>query len=208
MSSSLPLTDSQRIENARAFRENFFISEIAVMKYRHLCASVLLAALCLLSSGHADAAWLSNPDVRFDGSCATELVLSMNLNGYNNYGAADGRADVLYSGEGGTWTFNDPCAGTDDVHVRLLVSLDDHYNIPIGSYELDVVVNGKTVVSGYADELGLQHGTPYGQRFGNWALLWIRVKPADRYQISVYNRSGLPSEHWIAIDEISVHLRE
>jgi hypothetical protein len=178
------------------------------MKYRYLLSSGLLAAVYLLSSDSADAAWLSNPHVVVTGNCASEVVLSMDLDAYGNYGAADGRADVLYSGEGGSWTFGNPCPDTNQVLLLVVVSLDDHYDVPLGNYELEVVVNGETVASGYADDLELRHGTPFGAQFDNWSYLLMAVDPAEQYDVRVYNRSGLPSTDWIAIDRISMHLRK
>ena len=178
------------------------------MKYRFVATFGLLAAAYLSSSTNADAAWLSNPHTVVSGNCASGLVLGKELSGYNNYGQNDGRADVLYSGDVGSWTFADPCGDTDVAYLQITVALDDHYDVPVGNYELDVYVNGKRVTSGYADDLGLRHGAPYGQRFGNWQHLWVQVKPAGQYRIDIHNRSGLPQEHWIAIDRMSLHLEE
>ncbi|MFO7561193.1 MAG: hypothetical protein R6X02_01015 [Enhygromyxa sp.] len=178
------------------------------MNYRYFAASIFLAALTSLASEHADAAWLSEPEVSVSGSCSEELILRMELEGYEDYGAGDGRADVIYSGESGTWTFEDLCRGTSEAHLRLLVALDDRYEVPVEDYELEVRVNGRRVASGDGDKLGLRHGAPQGERFNNWAFLLIRISPADRYEISVRNRSDLSQEHWIAIDSISLYLRE
>ena len=131
------------------------------------------------------------------------LVLRKELYGYENYGTADGRADVLYSGETGSWNFNltGIAAGTP---IRFVIRgvLDDHYNIALDSYSIKVTVNDGEVFSGFPT--GFQHGAPFGTKFANWSTLSIEA--GGESTITIENTSPIGSAHWIALDWVELYI--
>ena len=146
--------------------------------------------------------WLTdpNPSATEDGP---NLILRKELYGYENYGTADGRADVLYSGETGTWSFSmvDITGGTPLQFVIRGV-LDDHYDIASDSYSIKVTVNGAEVFGGFPT--GFQHGAPFGAKFANWSTL--SVGAGGESSVTIQNTSPIGSAHWIAFDCIELYI--
>src|SRR4051794_4879070 len=70
------------------------------------------------------------------------------LYGYNNYGSADSAADVLYSRESGSWTYDlsSLLASRRVVSAEFSISgvLDDHYELSAGYYFGTISTNGVT----------------------------------------------------------------
>jgi hypothetical protein len=161
-------------------------------------AVLLVVALAVPVS----AAWLTDPlaSPSLDG---TTLVLHKELSGYNNYGADDGKADVLYTRESGTWTFSS-VGLPPGTAVQFVISgvLDDHYSVAKSNYSMTVHVNGTEVFSG---EPGFVHGEPYGKVFTNWEELSVDAN--GEWSITIANTStGIASTDWIAFDWIELRV--
>lgn len=148
-----------------------------------------------------------NPIVRANPvSGGTEIVLRMELTGLGGYGAADGRADILYNGEVGTWNITLPPnvagARVQSAFFRVSLIADDHYNADLAQYNLAVWVNGNALGSSTAN---LPHGSPYGGRFVNWTQRDYSIAlAAPPYSISFSNTSSL--SNWFGVDWIELHL--
>lgn len=146
--------------------------------------------------------WLTDP-IPTSTESGAYLILLKELYGYDNYGTGDGRADILYSGETGTWIFSPPhIAGGTPVRFVLKGVLDDHYDIALDSYRVKVTVNGVEVFSGFPT--AFQHGAPFGTKFANWTTL--SVPAAGAWSVSIRNASPLSAAHWIAFDWIELHV--
>ena len=133
------------------------------------------------------------------------VSLRKDLVGYANYGAANGKADILYSGGKGQWRFPLDEA-YQEASVSMALVLDDHNEFPASAYSIEVRLNGVMVYSGPLDVLQVPNGAPYGQRFQNWRVVTFPVygHQVRSVQVDVANTSDLPARNWIAIDWIEV----
>jgi subtilase family serine protease len=140
-------------------------------------------------------------------SLSTEVVLRKELSGYPNYGAADGRADILYTGQVATWHFTLPPSIDPQSlrHAFFRVSLvaDDH-ETDLSQYTIAVRTNSIDSFSGPA---GVPHGAPVGTRFTNWVQKDYEstVTPSS-YTFTLFNTSTTGSGDWLAVDSIELHL--
>jgi len=130
------------------------------------------------------------------------VALVKELTGYNNYGNPSGNADILYTGNRGTWTFNIPRdifpgAGAE---AQLLIAaiLDDHYDSPARNYSATISINNTVV---YRGELPLGHGSPPGDQFRNWRTLTFNVPNLRRNNtVTISNTSRTNANDWIGLD--------
>lgn len=140
---------------------------------------------------------------RGDGS---EVILHKELSAYGNYGAADGRADILYTGEVATWNFGlpqdvDP-ATVRSAFFRTSLIADDHYGVPLDQFFLSVWTNRNYLGNSPAD---LPHGSPFGTRFTNWVERdYATTTATPPYSVTLFNTSAIGG--WYAIDWIELHL--
>jgi len=134
------------------------------------------------------------------------LVQRKELTGYPNYGNPSGNADILYTGNQGTWTFSLPAFLSVTLNrlrrVNLIIRgvLDDHYNVPENQYRMTVSVNGVPQTIG---ALPFVHGRPPGQRFNNWRNLNINLSPGimrRNNSIVIRNTSSAGLNDFIAFD--------
>lgn len=164
----------------------------------------VLEERCLLS-------YVTDPPSQVSSPAPDTYVLHKELYGFRNYGVADGRADVLYSGESGAWTFDlariPGYAGSQVEQAEFTISgvLDDHYDVSTESYVGTVTTNGTLQFSG---NFPYQHGSPYGTRFSNWTDHEVLAgeSAAGAYTIAISNGSAISSAHWIAMDYIELEV--
>jgi hypothetical protein len=139
---------------------------------------------------------------------ATGITLRKDLSGFGNYGAADGRADILFgSGQAATWQFALPAgispAAVEAATFRLSLVADDHTTDP-QLYSYRVWTNGTHVFAGPAN---LSHGAPNGTLFTNWVQReYASSVGAAVYTVTVQNPSVSGGGSWIAVDWIELQL--
>lgn len=129
------------------------------------------------------------------------IVLFKELTGYPNYGNPSGNADILYTGNRGTWTFDIPgiLAMGEGFNGQLVIRavLDDS-DTQINLYSANITINGRTVHTG---RLPLVHGRPFGQRFDTWRPLTFNVPNLRRNnRIVIVNTSTGNPNNWIGLD--------
>lgn len=142
------------------------------------------------------------PPVLSNNPATATIVLFKELTGYPNYGNPSGNADILYTGNRGTWTFELPAPLfiPGQLRARLVIRavLDDHANVPVSQYSARIAVNGIVVHNG---PVPLQHGTPAGGRFINWSNLIFNVPNIRRTnRVVIQNTSTAGPNDWIAFD--------
>jgi hypothetical protein len=139
---------------------------------------------------------------------STNIVLFKQLTGYPNYGNPSRNADILYTGDQGTWTIELPAFFLIPGRLRsqLIISavLDDHQNVPANRYSARISINGNVVHNG---RLPLQHGTPAGGMFMNWRQLTFSVPNLRRInRITIVNTSNTAPDDWIGLDWMELRL--
>lgn len=141
------------------------------------------------------------PPVLSDNPAVTSAVAFKELTGYPNYGNPSGNADILYTGNRGTWTFTLPAYLTGGIiQAQLIIRavLDDHGNVPVNRYSARITVNGTVVHDG---RVPLEHGVPVGGRFTNWRSLTFTIRDIRRNnRIVIQNTSTAGANDWIALD--------
>lgn len=142
------------------------------------------------------------PPVLSNNPATATIVLFKELTGYPNYGNPSGNADILYTGNRGTWTFELPAIlfipGQLRAQLIIRAVLDDHANVPVSQYSARIAVNGTVVHNG---PVPLQHGTPAGGRFTNWSNLIFNVPNIRRTnRVTIQNTSTAGPNDWIAFD--------
>lgn len=146
------------------------------------------------------------PPILSNNPPTTAIVLRKELTGYPNYGNPSGNADILYTGNQGTWTFNLPAFLSAAVgrfrRVELVIrgALDDHYNVPANRYSMTVNIDGS--IQRFTD-LPFVHGRPAGQRFNNWNQLIIPIPAANvrrNNRVTIRNTSNTGENDFIAFD--------
>ncbi len=135
------------------------------------------------------------------------VSLFKELTSYPNYGNPSGNADILYTGNQGTWSIDIPsCLLTPGQAAQIIIRavLDDHYNVPANRYSLRITVNGTTVHNGLVP---LAHGTPGGTLFNNWRPLTFNVSDIRRVnRVVIVNTSTAGQDDWIAFDWMELRL--
>ena len=150
----------------------------------------------------------SDPPILSNNPVTPTLSLFKELTGYPNYGNPSRNADILYTGNRGTWTFDAPAflapARNPRVQVILRAVLDDHSAVSTSRYSAKIAVNGIVVHTG---RLPLDHGVPAGTMFTNWRELRFNVGNFRRTNsVTVENTSTAGPEDWIAFDWMDMRL--
>ncbi len=139
---------------------------------------------------------------------STNIVLFKQLTGYPNYGNPSRNADILYTGDQGTWSIDLPAFFLIPGRLRsqLIISavLDDHQNVPANRYSARIAINGSVVHNG---RLSLQHGAPAGGMFMNWRQLTFSIPNLRRVnRITIVNTSNAAPDDWIGLDWMELRL--
>lgn len=148
------------------------------------------------------------PPVLSNNPVTTNIVLFKQLTGYPNYGNPSRNADILYTGNQGTWTFDSPAflvvPGNQRAQIIIRSVLDDHSNVPVNRYSARITINGTVVHNG---PVPLQHGVPAGGMFDNWRELTFNVPNFRRNnRVTIVNTSTAGQNDWIAFDWMELRL--
>ena len=104
------------------------------------------------------------------------ITLFKELTAFANYGNPSRNADILYTGNQGTWTFESPAflfvPGNQRATIVIRAVLDDHSNVPVNRYSARITINVTVVHNG---RVLLEHGSPAGGMFTNWRELTFNV---------------------------------
>lgn len=136
------------------------------------------------------------------------VVLFKELTAYPNYGNPSRNADILYTGNQGTWTFDSPAffvvPGNQRARIIIRAVLDDHANVPTDRYSARITINGRVV---FAGRLQLPHGRPAGGIFTNWVELPFNVPNFRRNnRVTIENTSRAGNDDWIGFDWMELQL--
>lgn len=142
------------------------------------------------------------PPILSNNPAVASVSLFKELTAYPNYGNPSRNADILYTGNRGSWTFESPAflfvPGNLRAQLVIRTVLDDHGNVPVNRYSLRITVNGNVVHNG---RVSLEHGTPTGGIFTNWRELTFNVANMRRTtQVTIENTSSANPNDWIAFD--------
>ncbi len=171
--------------------------------------TVILVFLALLVLSVASSASILSDPAATVTCTSTSADFFKDLNGYGKYGALDGRADILYNGESGSWNFGLltgclPLSNYASATVTFSLAADDQTSGSASNYTQDIFVNGTLVSSGSLATL--EHGTPYNGPFSNWQLFsFTTTNLSTPFTVSIddtYADSG-----WLGIDSIDVKLQ-
>jgi len=138
----------------------------------------------------------------------TNITLFKELTAYPNYGNPSRNADILYTGNRGSWTFESPAFlfVPGNLRARLIIRavLDDHSNVAVNRYSARITVNGNVVHNG---RIPLAHGAPAGGIFTSWMELPFNITSLRRVtRVTIENTSTTGADDWIAFDSIELRL--
>lgn len=148
-----------------------------------------------------------DPPPRLSNNRVTaNVVLFKELTAYPNYGNPSRNADILYTGNVGTWTFDSPAflfvPGNQRAQIRIRAVLDDHASVPVNRYSARITINGVVVHNG---RVALDHGTPVGGMFTNWRDLPFAITNLRRNtRVTIENTSTAGADDWIALDWMEI----
>ena len=129
------------------------------------------------------------------------------LTAYPNYGNPSRNADILYTGNRGTWTIDIPAYLLTPGRVRgqliIRAVLDDNISVPVNLYSATITVNDSIVHTG---RLPLEHGTPVGGIFTNWRDLTFSVPLRRAARVTIVNTSTTGASEWIGLDWMELRL--
>lgn len=142
------------------------------------------------------------PPVLSNNPPVTSISLFKELTAHPNYGNPSGNADILYTGNRGTWTFDMPvpqlAAGNLTGRIVIRGVLDDMEDVPVNRYSARITVNGTVVHNG---RVPLEHGRPLGGKFNNWRELTFNIPNLRRNnRVIIENTSSAGPNNWIALD--------
>ncbi len=148
------------------------------------------------------------PPLLSNNPVTASVSLFKELSAYPNYGNPSRNADILYTGNRGSWTFQSPAflavPGNQRAQAIIRSVLDDHANVPVNRYSARITINGTVVHDG---RLLLQHGVPAGGMFTNWINLPFNiVNPRRTNRITIENTSSAGTDDWIAFDWMEIRL--
>ncbi|HBT63516.1 MAG TPA: hypothetical protein DEB10_02490 [Ruminococcaceae bacterium] len=148
------------------------------------------------------------PPILSNNPAVASILLHKELTGYPNYGNPSRNADILYTGNTGTCTFESPAflfvPGNLRPQIVIRAVLDDHSNVPVNRYSLRITVNGSVVHNG---RVQLEHGVPAGGMFTNWRELTFNVPNLRRVtQVVIQNTSNAGPNDWIGLDWMQLRL--
>jgi hypothetical protein len=130
------------------------------------------------------------------------------LSAYPNYGNPSKNADILYSGNKGSWNIAVPSylLIPDKLKAQLIIraALDDHIKVPANRYAVKIFING---VQLYGGRFALEHGSPAGSVFANWKELSFSVQNLrEDNTITIENISSAGTADWIGFDRMELRL--
>lgn len=139
---------------------------------------------------------------------SVNITLFKELTAYPNYGNPSRNADILYTGNRGTWTFDIPAflfiPGNLRARIIIRAVLDDHSSVPVNRYSARITINGSVVHNG---RLNLVHGAPAGGMFTNWRELSYNITNMRRNtRVTIENTSTTGPNDWIAFDWMELRL--
>ena len=148
------------------------------------------------------------PPLLSDNPATTTLSLFKELTAYPNYGNPSRNADILYTGNRGSWTFRSPAflavPGNQRAQVIIRAVLDDHANVPVNRYSARITINGTVVHDG---RVNLEHGVPAGGMFTNWINLPFDIANLRRTnRVTIENTSSAGANDWMAFDWMEIRL--
>ncbi|MHB8065672.1 MAG: hypothetical protein ACYDG2_24145 [Ruminiclostridium sp.] len=148
------------------------------------------------------------PPVLSNNPVTASIILFKELTAYPNYGNPSRNADILYTRNQGTWTFESPALlfvpGNQRAQIRIRAVLDDHANVPVNSYSARITINGNIVHNG---RVPLVHGSPAGGIFTNWRELPFNITNLRRItRVTIENTSTAGVNDWIAFDWMEMRL--
>lgn len=148
------------------------------------------------------------PPILSNNPVTARIVLFKELTAYPNYGNPSRNADILYTGNRGSWTFETPAflfvPGNLRAQIIIRAVLDDHSNVPVSRYSARITINGNVVHDG---RLNLEHGVPAGGIFTNWRELTFNVSTLRRVsRVTIVNTSTAGADDWIAFDWMELRL--
>lgn len=148
------------------------------------------------------------PPLLSNNPVTVTTTLFKELTAYPNYGNPSRNADILYTGNRGTWTFQTPAflfvPGNQRGQIIIRAVLDDHANVPVNRYSARITVNGSVVHNGV---LPLVHGVPAGGIFTNWRDLTFNIPILRRVnRVVIENTSTAGTDDWIAFDWMEIRL--
>ncbi len=148
------------------------------------------------------------PPILSNNPATINIVLFKQLTGYPNYGNPSRNADILYTGNQGTWTFDSPAflivPGNQRAQIVIRAVLDDHSSVPVNRYSARITINGSVVHNG---PVPLQHGVPAGGMFTNWRDLTFNVPNLRRNnRVTIVNTSTAGPSDWMAFDWMELRL--
>ena len=146
------------------------------------------------------------PPLLSNNPAVVTMNLFKELTAYPNYGNPSRNADILYTGNRGSWSFESPAflfvPGNLRAQIIIRAVLDDHSNVPINRYSLRIRINGNIVHDG---RVPLEHGSPAGVMFTNWRELSFNIPNMRRAtQVTIENTSTANPNDWIAFDWMQV----
>lgn len=148
------------------------------------------------------------PPVLSNNPVTARISLFKELTAYPNYGNPSRNADILYTGNRGSWTFETPAflfvPGNLRSQIIIRAVLDDHSNVPVNRYSARITINGNIVHDG---RLSLEHGVPVGGIFTNWRDLTFNITSQRRVsRVTIENTSTAGTNDWIAFDWMELRL--
>ena len=148
------------------------------------------------------------PPLLSNNPVTATVVIFKELTAYPNYGNPSRNADILYTGNRGSWTFVTPAflfvPGNLRAQIRIRAVLDDHANVPVNRYSARITINGSVVHDG---RLALEHGVPAGGIFTNWRELPFNIANQRRTtRVTIENTSTAGTDDWIAFDWMEIRL--
>ena len=148
------------------------------------------------------------PPLLSNNPAAINVSFFKQLTAYPNYGNPSRDADILYTSNQGTWTFDIPAylliPGRLRGQIVIRAVLDDHSSVPANRYSARITVNGNVVHNG---RVPLQHGVPAGGIFTNWSELTFNIRTLRRpTRVTIQNTSNAGPNDWIGLDWMEVRL--
>jgi hypothetical protein len=133
---------------------------------------------------------------------ATGYVLRKDLNAFGNYGVVDGRADILYSGQSASWTFEVPQAPISSATLAISIVADDVSQGPTYGFRTWA---GACVYDNASTQL--PHGAPAASRFSNWLEVTYpaNISPGNIFTMSIENTTTYTGA-WLAIDWLELRV--
>jgi len=148
------------------------------------------------------------PPLLSNNPATANISIFKQLTAYPNYGNPSRNADILYTGNRGTWTFQTPAflfvPGQLRAQIIIRAVLDDHASVDVSRYSARITINGTVVHNG---RVPLSHGTPAGGIFTNWRDLTFGITAMRRTTtVTIENTSTAGPNDWIGIDWMQISL--